>query len=97
MATLQFLNPVADIERPKIPAAPRLASLEGKTIALYWNLKAGGEIALAAAADQLAKRYPGIKFRNYSGYVAGAGKLGNPEEARKITSECDAAIGTSAD
>ena len=97
MATVQFLNPVAEIVRPKIAAAPRLSSLEGKTVALYWNLKSGGEIALAAAADQLGKRYPGITFRNYSGYIAGASKLGNPEEARKIASECDAAIGTSAD
>lgn len=97
MATVQFLNPVAEIERPVVPAAPRLASLEGKTIALYWNLKAGGEIALAVAADQLAKRYPGVTFRNYSGYVSGASKLANVEEARKIASECDAAVGTSAD
>ena len=97
MATLEFLNPVAEIDRKRVPPARRLDSLEGKSIALYWNLKAGGDIALAAAAEELTRRHPGVRFRNYSGYVSGASKLGNVEEARRIASECDAAIGTSAD
>ena len=42
MAILEFLSPQAEILRPTIPPARRLDTLEGKTIALYWNLKAGG-------------------------------------------------------
>ncbi len=97
MATLEFLSPVAAIDQKRVPPARRLDRLAGKTIALYWNLKSGGDIALAAAAEELAKRHPGISFRNYAGYVSGASKLGNAEEAKKIAAECDAAIGTSAD
>ena len=71
MATLEILNPVAEIVQTTIPPAPRLDTLEGKTIGLYWNLKANGNIALAAMAEELSRRHPGIKFRNYAADVIG--------------------------
>lgn len=97
MAKLEFLNPVAGIKREKLQPAHRLDRLEGKAIGLYWNLKAGGDVALAAIAEELGARYPGLSFRNFSGVVSGASKLGNAQEVRKITSEVDAVIGTTAD
>lgn len=97
MASMEILNPVAELIRATVPPAPRLESLQGKTVGLYWNLKAGGNIALAAAAEELSRRHPGMRFRNYAGDVYGAAALVTAGDVKKITDECDAVIGTSSD
>ena len=43
---IEVRNPVANIEKAKISPAARLQSLEGKTVALWWNGKAKGDVAL---------------------------------------------------
>ena len=50
------MNPVAEVktEAPVTPAA-RLNSLEGKKIALWWNGKAKGDVALNTIAERLKK------------------------------------------
>ena len=42
--------------------APRLASLEGKTVAQLWDYLFKGDEVFALLEEGLKKRYPGIKF-----------------------------------
>jgi len=72
MAQLEVLNPVAPSAVYSVTPAKRLDNLKGKTIGLYWNIKSGGDVALARIAQQLKRRYPDMQFRNYIGAV-GAG------------------------
>jgi len=97
MATLEIMNPVADIRQSKVSAAPRLGSLEGRTIGLFWNMKAGGDIALAAIAEELARRHPGVSFRHYVGAVGNLVRQATAEQLEKISAECDGVIGTTSD
>ena len=77
MAKLTIVNPVAEAESgtstaQRFPPAPRPDTLDGKTIGLFWNAKAGGEIALARTRERLASIYPNAKFVDYFG------RSGNP-------------------
>ena len=95
---LHVLNPVADIETgKKTSAAPRLVSLTGKTIGLYWNGKPGGTSLLEHTTDLLKQRYANIEFRNYVGMVGAAMRQMTSEQADTIAKECDAIIGATAD
>lgn len=97
MATLEILNPVAEIRRGKVEPARRLDTLEGKTIGLYWNQKPGGDIALGHMASELSKRFGGLAFRNYLGSVGSPSRQATPEDVARIAREVDAVIGTNAD
>jgi hypothetical protein len=67
MSRLEILNPVAFVTIRKSNLAPRLKSLEGKRIALYWNSKPGGDVALARTSDTLGKKFPTIQFEVVKG------------------------------
>ena len=54
---IEVLNPVANIDKGKTTLAPRLQSLEGKTIALWWNGKAKGDVALRKLCELLERKY----------------------------------------
>lgn len=97
MASLEILNPVAEIKQARISAARRLESLEGKTVGLFWNMKAGGDIALTTIAEELTKRHPGVTFRNYIGSVGNLVRQATVEDVERIAAECDAVVGTSSD
>ena len=63
---LEVFNPVARFAEGKVAPAPRATDLTGKTIALFWNQKPGGDIALAAVAGLLESRYQNIKFMRFA-------------------------------
>jgi hypothetical protein len=66
--TLEVLNPRGEI--PPLPAlapAPRVASLEGKTIGIYWNGKQGGNNFWDNIEELLKERFPGAKIVRYKG------------------------------
>jgi hypothetical protein len=42
--------------------APRLASLEGKTVAQLWDYLFKGDEVFALLEEGLKKRYPGVRF-----------------------------------
>ena len=54
---VQIMSPAADRVDFKVPPAPRLASLEGKTIGLYNNVTGGADVAVDRFAEQLQQRY----------------------------------------
>ena len=97
MAVLEVLNPVARQVKKKGANAPRLARLEGKIIALYWNHKAGGDLALKRTGELLKARFPGVETRSYVGSIGGTNRFMTRGDVEKIARECAAVIGTSAD
>ena len=46
--------------------APRLKSLEGKTIAQLWDYIFNGDKIFAILEEELPKRFPGVKFVHWS-------------------------------
>ena len=99
---LQIMSPAADTVDFKVPPAPRLASLEGKTIGLYDNERGGADIAVERVAEHISRRYPNVKFERYGGdRRPGRPALGrkthiDAEEADRIAMEGDAVIGATA-
>ena len=99
---LQIMSPAADRIDFKVPPAPRLSSLDGKTIGLYNNMTGGADIAVERVAEHMSQRYPGVKFERYGGDL----RPGRPalsranhidaEEATRIAAEVDAVIGATA-
>jgi hypothetical protein len=99
---VQIMSPAADRVDFKVPPAPRLSSLEGKTIGLYNNMTGGADIAVERVAEHLGQRYPGVKFERYGGDlrpgrpVLSRGVHIDAEEAARIAGEVDAVIGATA-
>ena len=99
---LQIMSPAADRVDFKVPPAPRLNGLEGKTIGLYNNMTGGADVAVDRVAEHLSKRFPGVKFERYGGDL----RPGRPtlsrgvhiddDEALVIATEVDAMIGDTA-
>jgi hypothetical protein len=96
---LQVLNPVSRRMESKTasPSAPRLSDLEGKHIGLYWNLKPGGDAALKRAAELLKSRYPKMETKMYVGSIGAQNRFMTKEDVKRITAECSAVIGSTAD
>ena len=67
MSKLEIMNPVAMVTIRKSKLAPRLKKLDGKRIALYWNSKPGGNVALERTSQTLGKRFPNIQFEVVKG------------------------------
>ena len=88
--SLKCLNPqgVFEIEEPDIPS-PRVDSLEGKTIGVFWDGKAGGDNFCIAVEELLNKRFPTAKTIRLG--------LSDVESAEKAKEEVDTFICAIAD
>ena len=99
---LQIMSPAADRVDFKVPPAPRLASLEGKTIGLYNNMTGGADIAVERVAEHIRQRFANVKFERYGGDLRPSrpalsrGNHIDEEEAARIAVEVDAMIGATA-
>jgi hypothetical protein len=58
----ELVNPAGVIKVKPIEVAPRISSLDGKTIGLKWNMKPGGNIFLDRIADLLKEKFPTAKI-----------------------------------
>jgi hypothetical protein len=58
----EIIIPAGEIEKTSIDPAPRITSLDGKTIALRWNSKNNGDVFLDHLATLLQKKYPTAKI-----------------------------------
>ena len=94
---LEVLNPQAPTIEQTVKPAHRSPDLKGKRIGLYWNLKAGGDHALARAAEFLGQRLPGATFKRYWGEVGSLFRMATAGDVQRIAAECDAVIGTTSD
>ena len=94
---LHVLNPVAQKLEERASLAPRLSTLEGKFVGLYWNYKGGGDVALRRTDELLKERYPGLTTKMYSGSMGGSTHFLTTDDAKRIAQECAAMVGTTAD
>ncbi len=97
MVELRIVNPQATTVIESVQAAPRADGLQGKTIGLYWNMKAGGDIALERTGKLLAEKFSGTEFKHFVGSVGAMLRHATAEDADKVARECDAVIGTTSD
>jgi hypothetical protein len=101
-ARLTIVNPVAEPEAhadgyERFPAAKRPKTLEGKTVALYWNGKQNGPHALARTKENLKKLYKDIKFVDIVGEKGGTNRYLSEDQLKKLAETVDAAVCTTAD
>jgi len=61
MAHLEVRNPVACAKVGTTALTPRLSDLRNKRIALWWNSKAGGDVALRRVGELLKERFSGTQ------------------------------------
>ena len=97
MTRLEVRNPVAKVVEHSVKPAPRLPKLDGATIGLYWNMKAGGDAALDRTEQLLHQRFPDAKFKRYTGSVGWLMRHCTAEDADRIASEVHAVVGTTND
>ena len=99
---VQIMSPAADRVDYRVPPAPRLATLNGKTIGLYNNMTGGADIAVERVAEHISERFSGVKFERYGGDLRSSrpalsrGNHIDEEEAARIAKEVDAVIGATA-
>ncbi len=97
MAAITVQNPQAKTVEYSVEAAARKPDLDGTTIGLYWNMKAGGDAALDRTEELLRERYPEVRFRRYIGSVGFIMRHCTAEDADRIASEVQAVVGTTND
>lgn len=81
-----LVNPSGVIKKAEIKPAQRLTSLDGKTVALRWNGKHNGDIALNRLAELLQKKFPNAKIlKTYADNTENLNVIsGNPAESARI-------------
>jgi ABC-type Fe3+-hydroxamate transport system substrate-binding protein len=57
----ELINPEGVVMVEPLKLAPRIATLEGKTVVLYWNGKSNGDNFLNEVAKLLVKNVKGVK------------------------------------
>ncbi len=103
MVELRIVNPIAEAKAATSQAnrfspASRPATLDGKTIGLFWNSKAGGEIGLARTKEQLQRLYPTSHFRDYFAELGVAFvRRASITQLDRMAAECVAVVGATAD
>lgn len=90
--SVTIVNPVAKFDDGTITPAASVTDLKGKKIALWWNGKAKGDIALKTIAARLKKDYGCESELFTQGWPHG-----DEVYDRVIAAECEAAIATTGD
>ncbi len=97
MTSIRVFNPVAESVDKTLAPAARPSGLDGKRIALFWNMKPGGDVALDETERILRERYPTATFRRYTGDIGSLVRHITYGFADSVSKECDALIGTTGD
>ena len=99
----EIINPAGTIDIQPIKPAPRLASLEGKTIVLRWNSKHNGDNFLNRIAELVAEKVPSAKvIKLYEVDKSTIRTSSSNQESQRIASvikglKADLVIGSQAD
>src|ERR1700687_6180840 len=64
--TLEVVCPLGEPSVKPIPLAPRLNSLEGKTVGEIWNGGFAGELSFPIIREMLRERFPGVRIVPYT-------------------------------
>ena len=95
-ATLEVLDPVAkEGEQIAVDPAPRLTGFDGKKIGLYWNTKAGGDVALDEVSRLLQSRFKDLEFETFSS--ASWDRVSTEVLEQMVHSKCEAFVSSTAD
>jgi hypothetical protein len=97
LTKLHVYNPVAESLQTKVRAAERVDDLDGKRFGLYWNMKAGGDVALARVQERLRERFPRASFKHYRGSVGWMMRHVTDADVARMRAECDVVVGSTAD
>ena len=62
----RVVSPLGESTAKMIAMAPRLDTLDGKTVCLVWNYAFKADVTLPAIAEELKRLYPGIKIIPYT-------------------------------
>jgi len=65
-ADLKVVSPLGEVTVEEGTMAPRLDTLEGKTICMTWNGSFKSNVTLTVIAELLSKKYPTIKVIPYT-------------------------------
>ncbi len=93
---IEVVNPVAEVRPKALLPARRLDSLNGKKIALWWNTKSNGDVALSAAAEAIEQKFQNVTFVRFTQIVS-YGLLFHERYDEVKESGCDAVIATTGD
>jgi hypothetical protein len=100
-ARLTIVNPVATPRShdggDRIPPAPRPTTLDGATVALYWNGKQNGLDALARARELIGEKFRDVTFIELTGALGGTTRYLSEEQLTLIGERVHAVVATSAD
>lgn len=88
--TIEVLNPVAEVARLELTIAPRLESLNGKTVGLLDNSKPNFDIFLDRVAELIQERFQQVKIIRAQKALAGVPFPA--DRMAKFAAECDAVI-----
>ncbi len=81
-----LIIPTGVIEKAAVKPAPRITSLEGKTVALRWNGKHNGNVVLDRLAELLGQKFPTAKVvKTYADDQTLNKISGSEAEADRIT------------
>jgi hypothetical protein len=92
---LEVLHPVAEEKQSASNSAARLPGIKGKKIGLFWNSKAGGDIALNEVSRILQTRFEGVEFADF--LWPKFTHSGPDFMAKVLESKCDAVVGSTGD
>jgi hypothetical protein len=70
---LTVRNPVAELNVKHTPRAPRLSSLNGVDLGLWWNKKIGGEVAVEWLGREFAQEFGVTPHQYYDSFPAHKG------------------------
>jgi hypothetical protein len=86
MQEWDLINPEGVVKIKPMELAPRLASLEGKTVALRWNGKPNGDLFLNRIGELLVEKVKGVKIvKVWEAAHDTAIISSNPERSKAIT------------
>ena len=100
METIEIVSPIGLESIGKKTLAPRLDTLEGKTIGEAWNLDFKGDIMFPIYRELLKERFPGVKFVPFTEFPKST-LSGMPEYQKEVSQQianiakekgCDAMI-----
>ena len=93
----EVVSPLGRLAEPVKHLAPRLDSLEGKTICELKNQDIAAELTFSLTEELLSRRYPGVKFVSYTKFGDTHDTLHEPEVIKALPAKlkeyrCDAVI-----
>lgn len=84
----EIINPTGVIKKANLKPAPRITSLEGKTIVLRWNGKHNGDNFLQRLAELFAEKVPTAKIVKDWEVNPSHNKIsGNQNESQRIAAD----------